>query len=85
VFASAVVQGNSFAEAGNLFVAGLLGCSSNVFLAQARGAPYGVMVANRATATGNLGLIFDDAAILHFVTPDRTSFAGAATQVFVRP
>jgi hypothetical protein len=87
VFASAVLDGNSIAEASNLFVAALLAFSDNMFIARPQDAAgtYGVMVADRATASGNAAVVFDDAAILNFVVPDNLRFSGAANQIFLRP
>ena len=86
VFGSAIVQGNTFMEQNSVFVAGLLGFGSNAFVAPpADNGRYGVMLAQRATAEGNLAVILDDRAPLTFVVPDPTSFAKAANQVFVQP
>jgi len=86
VFASAILEGNTFIEQNSLFVAGLLGVNSNAFVAQpAPDAMYGVMMAMRATAAGNLAVAFDDGASLHFVVPNAASFAKAANEVFVLP
>jgi hypothetical protein len=86
VFASAIVHGNTFIELNSVFVAGLLGFDTNAFLAEpAAGAVYGVMLAMRATAAGNLATVLDGGAPLQFVVPDPASFAKAANQVFVQP
>jgi photosystem II stability/assembly factor-like uncharacterized protein len=87
LFASAVFQGNAFLEQRNVFVANLLAFSANSLLAvPADGStPYGVMIANRATATGNLAVTVGDEAILQFVTVGNGSFAKAANQVFILP
>jgi photosystem II stability/assembly factor-like uncharacterized protein len=86
VFASAVVHGNTFVEQNNLFVAGLLGVATNAFIAQpVDDFLYGVMMAVRATAAGNLAVVFDDRAILRFVVPNPPSLAKAANEVFVTP
>ncbi len=84
VFASAVVQGNTFSQPNNLFVAALLGFETNVFLAPpAAETLSGVMLATRATATGNLAVAVDNR--LQFVVPDPASFAKAANVVTVQP
>ena len=88
LFASAVIQGNTLLEQRNVFVADLLAFSDNSFLAKpADGMPYGVMIANRATATGNVAVAFGDHAILHFVTVGSGSFSKGpnANQVFIQP
>ena len=86
VFASAVVHGNTFTEPNSLFVAGLLGFDTNAFVAQPEGgAMYGVMMATRATAAGNLAVVFDDRSILRFVVPNAASFAKGANEIYVRP
>jgi photosystem II stability/assembly factor-like uncharacterized protein len=86
VFASAVVHGNTFVEQNSLFVAGMLGVDTNAFVATPVGdALYGVMMASRATATGNLAAVVDDRPLLHFIVPNPGSFAKAANQVAVRP
>ena len=87
LFASAVLHGNAIGEQRNVFVASLLAFDANCLLALPRDGttPYGVLIANRATATGNLALIVGDQAILRFVTPDGSGFAKAANQVFIQP
>jgi photosystem II stability/assembly factor-like uncharacterized protein len=86
VFASAVVQGNTFTQQNSVFVAGLLGFGSNVFLAQpADNGRYGVMLAVRATADGNLAVVNDERAPLNFVAPTTANLAKAANQVFILP
>ncbi len=87
VFATAVVQGNTFAQQSNLFVSVLLAFGNNAFIAppQDGTTPYGVMLATRATATGNVAVAFGDQAILHFVTPDTGGFDKAANEVFIQP
>jgi hypothetical protein len=86
VFASAVVHGNTFVEQNNVFVAGLLGVETNAFVAPPAGDSfYGVMLAVRATAAGNLAVVATEAAQLRFVVPDQASFSKAANQVFVTP
>jgi hypothetical protein len=67
-------------------VAGLLGVDTNAFIAPPAGDSfYGVMLAVRATAAGNLALVAGDVARLRFVVPDAASFSQAANQVFVSP
>jgi photosystem II stability/assembly factor-like uncharacterized protein len=86
VFASAIVHGNTFIEQNNVFVAGLLGFDTNAFLAQpAADALYGVMLAMRATAAGNLAVVLEDRPLLQFVVPDAASFAKAANEVGIQP
>ncbi len=87
LFASAVLHGNTFVEQNNVFAANLLAFSANCFVAVPLDAttPYGVMVANTATATGNLAVRLGDEAILHFVTPDPNLFGRAANRVFIQP
>jgi hypothetical protein len=84
VFASAFLNGNSFAEQNNVFVAGLLGCATNAFLAQPRGF-YGVMMATSATAVGNLAVELDDAWRLQFVVTNAAGFVKAANAMTVTP
>jgi hypothetical protein len=85
VFASAVIHGNTFVEHNNLFVAGLLGVDTNAFIGLPGGDSfYGVMLAMRATATGNSAVDSDDAK-LRFVVPNATNFSKAANQVVVSP
>jgi hypothetical protein len=64
----------------------LLSFDGNSFVAEPRDGitPYGVMIASRAVAAGNVAVRFGDEAILHFVTP-RAAFSGAANQVFTMP
>ena len=87
LFASAVLHGNTFAEQNNVFAANLIGFNANSFMAVPKDAstPYGVMIANIATATGNLAMRFGEDAILHIVTPDPNMFARAANRVFIQP
>jgi photosystem II stability/assembly factor-like uncharacterized protein len=83
VFASAVVQGNVISESGSLFAAGLLSFSGNTLLALPQGLPYGVMIAHRAAANGNVAPIVGDQAQLLFATPASGGFAEAGNQVFI--
>lgn len=90
LFASAVIQGNTFLELRNVFVADLLAFSDNSFLAKPAPAddipiPYGVMIANRAAAIGILAVVFTDSAVLQFVTAANGGFEKAANQVFIVP
>jgi photosystem II stability/assembly factor-like uncharacterized protein len=87
VFAAAVLYGNTFAEQSNLFVSALMGFDTNAFMAQPKdgSTPYGVMLATRATAAGNVAVVNGDQAILHFVTPGNGGFAKAANEVFIQP
>jgi photosystem II stability/assembly factor-like uncharacterized protein len=82
---SAVLHGNAIQEQRNLFVCAQLGFSANSFLAQPAGGgtPYGLMVAERAAAAGNVAASMGDHAILHFVAPG--GFRGAANMVFTLP
>jgi hypothetical protein len=86
VFASAIVHGNTFRELNNAFAAGLLGFSSNAFIAPTKdGSIYGVMLANRATGVGNLATVLDKNALLQFVVAAQPNFVKAANEVFVLP
>lgn len=87
LFATAVLHGNTFVEQNNAFAANLLGFDANGFIAVPvdGNTPYGVMVANTATAIGNFAVRVGDEAILHFVTPDPNMFARAANRVFIQP
>ncbi|MGV8803590.1 MAG: DUF6519 domain-containing protein [Polaromonas sp.] len=87
LFASATLEGNTFLEQHNVFVAGLLAFSHNSLLATPTNGvtPYGVLIANRATATGNLATAFGDQAVLQFVTAASGGFVKAANQVFILP
>ena len=85
VFQSAVLEANVFRSQRNTFVSTLLSFSENHFtVVPEDGAPYGVMVAMRAAAAGNVAAVVDDDALLHFLTP-QGGFKGAANQVFTRP
>jgi photosystem II stability/assembly factor-like uncharacterized protein len=56
VFANAVLRGNTITAMNNVFVAGLLGFATNAFTPPVvNSTMYGVMMAQRATAVGNLG------------------------------
>jgi photosystem II stability/assembly factor-like uncharacterized protein len=83
VFASAIVHGNTFREQNSVFVAGLLGFATNAFTADS--GMYGVMMATRATAVGNLATVLNDSSTLQFVVPTPPNFEKAANEVFVRP
>jgi photosystem II stability/assembly factor-like uncharacterized protein len=86
VFISAVVHGNTFRELNNVFAAGLLGFATNAFIAATQdGSMCGVMLANRATAVGNLAMVLSDKETLQFVVPGRSNFDKAANEVFVLP
>jgi hypothetical protein len=86
VFATAVVQGNTFTELNNVFVAGLLAVATNAFIAPAPdNSTFGVLFATRATAVGNLGLVLRHDAILQFVVTAPTNFAKDANQIEVQP
>ena len=87
VFASAIVHGNTFMEQNNFLVAGLLGFDANAFLARAEGGTfYGVMLATRATAAGNLAQVLNDGGpTLSFVVSNAASFAKAANAILVQP
>jgi hypothetical protein len=87
IAASTVIHGNTFSEQNNLAVGALVSYGTNVFLARPSGDRgfYGVTLATRATATGNVALILDPRAVLQFAVPDPGSFAGAANQVNVQP
>ena len=86
VFASALLEGNTFMEANNVFAAALLGCNLNAFLAEPGGNGfYGVMLSTRASATGNLAAELDDGSKLQFVASDAASFVKAANAITVTP
>lgn len=87
LFQSAVLQGNTFGVQSNVFASALLSCGGNSFVAEPRDGttPYGVMIATRAAAAGNVAVAFGDQAILHFLTPAGGGFSGAANQVFTLP
>ena len=86
VFASAVLNGNTVVEQNSIFVAGLLGVTTNAFLAQppADGF-YGVMLSTRAAASGNVATVLVDRPLLHFIVQDPPSFAKAANVISIRP
>ena len=85
VFATAVVSGNTFTETSNIFVAGLLGFSTNSFIgtAPANSPWYGIMMAGSATAAGNLGSNATPA--LKFIVSAAANFSKAANVVTVQP
>jgi photosystem II stability/assembly factor-like uncharacterized protein len=86
VFATAILYGNTFMELNNVFAAGLLGFTSNAFLAATQeGSIYGVMLATRATGVGNLATVLDRSTRLQFVVPAKPNFDKAANEVFVMP
>lgn len=86
VFQGASIQGNTFGMPGNVFVSQLLSFSGNSFLTQPQnGATYGVLLASRSTATGNVAQVLSDQAVLHFLVPGDGGFSGAANQVFTLP
>ncbi|MEO5606226.1 MAG: hypothetical protein ABIR13_01390, partial [Polaromonas sp.] len=87
LFASATLEGNTFLEQRSVFVAGLLAFSHNSLLATPTNGitPYGVLIANRATATGNLATVLGDQAVLQFVTAANGGFVKAANQVLILP
>jgi hypothetical protein len=85
LFVSAIVHGNTFRELNSVFVAHLLGFATNAFIAATRDTSvYGVMVANRATAVGNLAMVLNEASVLQFAVP-KSRFEKAANQVVVLP
>ena len=87
LFQTAVLGANVFRSQRNTFASTLLSFSENHFLAAPQDGvtPYGVMIAMRAAADGNVAVSVDDAAILHFLTQRPSGFKGAANQVFTRP
>ena len=87
LFATAVLHGNTFVEQNNVFASNLLGFDANCFVAvpDDTRAPSGVMIAERATAIGNLGVAGRDVAVLQFVTPDPNMFARAGNQIDIVP
>lgn len=89
LFDTAVLAGNSFAEAGNVLGARQLSAVGNHFQAERRATGgsmlYGVMVCRMAAASGNVAEVFNEAAVLSFVQPRGEVFRGAANAVFTRP
>jgi photosystem II stability/assembly factor-like uncharacterized protein len=86
LFNTAVLQGNIFRFRSNVFASGLLSFDNNSFVGESQdGEPYGVMIANRVAAAGNVAERFSDEASLHFLTPSGGGFSGAANQVFTLP
>ena len=86
LFATATISGNTFSEASNLFIAGrMLAVHHSTLLAEMPGdrpPPYGVFIAERATATGNLAMMpGPEAAALLFGAP---RFDQAANLVAIR-
>ena len=84
VFQTAVLLGNTFGGQNNVFVSALLSFVGNSFVvAPTDGAAlYGVMIANRATATANMAASFSDNSFLHFLTPEG-GFSEAANEVLI--
>ena len=75
VFVSAILHGNTFRELNSVFAPGLLGFATNAFIAVTQDAnPYGVMLANRVTAVGNLASVFSNRTRLQFVAPSASQF-----------
>ncbi|MGH8720344.1 MAG: DUF6519 domain-containing protein [Burkholderiales bacterium] len=87
IFQSAVLQGNTFGVQSNILVSALLSVGGNSFVAEPTdgSTPYGVMVATRAAAAGNVAVRNGDEAILRFLIPRDGGFSGAANQVFTLP
>jgi photosystem II stability/assembly factor-like uncharacterized protein len=87
VFQSVAMQGNTFGVQSNVFVSQLLSCTGNSFVAPPRdgSTPYGVLLATRAAAAGNVAVVNGDQAILRFLIPSDGGFSGAANQVFTSP
>lgn len=87
LFRTAVLQGNTFNVMANVFASDLLSFDGNSFIANPvdGSTPYGVMIAVRAAAAGNVAVTVSEAAILHFLTPAGGGFSGAANQVFTLP
>ena len=58
LFQSSVLQGNTFGVLSNVFVSPLLSVGGNSFVAEPQDGvtPYGVMVATRAAAAGNVAV-----------------------------
>jgi hypothetical protein len=88
IFQTAVLQGNTFGAQSNMFVSALLNVVGNSFVPEPidRSAPFGVMVASRAAAVGNVAALFSDNVALHFLTtaPPAGGFSEAANQVFTQ-
>ncbi len=87
IFQSAAMQGNTFSVQSNVFVSALLSFGGNSFVAEPQDGttPYGVMIATRAAAAGNVAVRNGDEAILRFLIPSDGGFSGAANQVFTSP
>jgi hypothetical protein len=87
IFQSAAMQGNTFSVQSNVFVSALLSLGGNSFVAEPQDGttPYGVMIATRAAAAGNVAVRNGDEAILRFLIPSDGGFSGAANQVFTSP
>lgn len=87
LFETAVLQGNTFTAHSNVFASGSLSFGSNSFVHNPQDGddtPYGVMIAHRAVAVGNVSVRFAKDSILHFLT-GQGDFSGAANQVFTLP
>jgi photosystem II stability/assembly factor-like uncharacterized protein len=84
VFQTAILHGNTFGGQNNVFVGALLSFVGNSFVVEPIDGPalYGVMIANRATATANMAASSSDNSFLHFVTPEG-SFSEAANEVLI--
>jgi hypothetical protein len=87
LFQSALLQGNRLDAPGNLFASLLVSFGDNTLLAPKldAGAAYGVVFANRAAAAGNVAMLNNETAVLHFLFPRNGGFSGAANQVFTQP
>jgi photosystem II stability/assembly factor-like uncharacterized protein len=85
LFETATVAGNTITEALNLFVAShMIAVSSTNLLAQPTGdlQPYGLFIAERATAVGNLAMLVDMSRPLIF---SAQNFEKAANVALVQP
>jgi hypothetical protein len=81
-----VLQGNTFGVNRNLFAAGLLSFGGNSLVANNPGVPYGAIVADIAAAAGNVAVVINEnRTMLHFLTPARNRFSGAANRVTTQP
>ncbi|WPB55018.1 DUF6519 domain-containing protein [Xylophilus sp. GOD-11R] len=81
IFESATLQGNSFSGHDHLLAAGLIAFAGNSFTEEPRSEFYGTMVANRATAVGNLAQRMERAK-LWFITR-KGEFEAAANLVTI--
>ena len=85
LFQTVVLQGNTFTADMVLFAGNSMSVSGNHFsAAQPRSSTYGMLIARRAAASGNVGELFGDNATLWFLVR-KGEFRGAANMVFTLP